>query len=386
MSLGPAWTVRSKLLKLYTRVLALAAMVLACATPGCAMEVALDAGSAKAVLAALGNPSLGRSDALAVAQLPGNQGLIRKANSYHIPATAETFADALMAAAHGEPANTPTAKNLGFDRLKPRARALTALITTIETHPDTFRSWVVDRVGRFSPPGSSMKIDGYLIVGGNSGGFAFGEPKFYLNLNYFNEFEPAKVVLAHELYHAVQAVYSVDTDDRWLKPESPAEDGRAHQHMCADLANLFANLYQEGSASYVGDPMLLDPESGPLAKKTRGELQDGLDNLSTHRTLLELSVVGLQAKTAVPYDDVYALGFYVPEPLYKVGYVMAKAIAVDGGPGGLAALLDRPGYEFARRYVALPLYGKDREHPPLGPNTLDAIQRLASGCKVSAGP
>jgi hypothetical protein len=60
-----------------------------------------------------------------------------------------------------------------------------------------------------------------------------------------------------------------------------------------------------------------------------------LNNLSAHRTLLELSVVGLQAKISVPYDDVYSLGFYVPEPLYKVGYVMAKAISTDDGPQGL---------------------------------------------------
>ena len=348
-------------------------------------DVTLDTGSAKAVLSALKNPSLSRSDALAIAALPGNQGLIRKANSYKIAATTETFADALVASAHGTPIDTPTANNLGFERLKPNAAALTALIMQIETHPMEFQTWVTRRVALFSPAGSKTKIDGYLVAGGNSGGFAFDEPKFYLNLNYFNEFEPAKVVLAHELYHAVQAVYTVDLDDRWLKPQGVTLYEKAHQQICANLANLFASLYQEGSASYVGDPMLLDAETGPLAKKTRTELQDGLNTLSSYRTLLELSVIGLQATNPVPFDDVYALGFYIPEPLYKVGYVMAKAVANDEGPQGLAAGLAQPGYVFARRYIELPLYGKDRDHPKLGPHTIEAIQLLSSGCKATGG-
>ena len=361
----------------------LVALVLGFAGPALAMEVTLDTQSAKAVLSAVKNPALSRSEALAVAALPGNQGLIRKANSYKIAATTGTFADALVASAHGGPADTPTAKNLGFERLKPKADALMALITRIESHPKDFQAWVTERVALFSPPGSAVKIDGYLIVGGNSGGFAFGEPRFYLNLNYFNEFEPAKVVLAHELYHAVQAVYTVDNDDRWLKPENPTAEGRARQQVCANLANLFSNLYQEGSASYVGDPMLLDAETGPLAEKTRTDLQDGLNTLGAHLTLLELSVVGLQAKTPVPFDDVYALGFYVPEPLYKVGYVMAKAIATDEGPKGLATFLNLPGHTFAQHYAELPRYGKDNDHPKFGPNTLDAIRLLASGCKAN---
>jgi len=345
-------------------------------------EVTIDTASGKAVLSALKNPALDRAEALSIAALPGNQGLIRKANSYHIAATTETFADALLASAHGTSLDTPTAKNLGFDRLKRQADDLAKLIEKIETHPDDFQAWVVDRVATFSPKNSAARISGYLIVGGNSGGFAFGDPKFYLNLAYFNEFETAKVIMAHELYHAVQAVYSVDSDDNWTKPESRTVKGQAHQQTCANLANLFANLYQEGSASYVGDTMSLPDDAGPLARKSRTEMQDGLNNLHNHITLLELSVIGLQAKQPAPFDDIYALGFYVPEPLYKVGYVMAKAIAADEGPQSLTRFLSEPGYRFALHYVELPGYGKDRDHPALGPNTEAAIRLLASGCKA----
>jgi hypothetical protein len=355
------------------------------AAPARAMDVTLDTASARMVLQALRNPALDRSQALAVAKLPGNQGLVQKAISYHVDATTETVADALVAAAHGIASDTPTANAMHFDRVKLKSDALLALITRIEDQPDRFQAWVVQRVGQFSPKNAPLHIVGYLIAGGNSGGFAFDDPKFYLNLEYFSEFDPARVVMAHELYHAVQAAHAADHDDTWLKPASPTAAGKARQRSCADLANLFASLYDEGSASYVGDPLLLDPQSGPLAKQHHDELAEGLNSPKAHRTLLELSVIGLQAPQPVPFEDVYALGFYVPEPLYKLGYAMAKAIATDEGAAALTGFLDQPGYRFALHYTRLPLYGKDRAHPALGPHAVDAIHRLDAGCPPGSG-
>ena len=350
------------------------------AGPASALDVTMDTASARAVLTALKNPSLSRQDALEVARLPGNQGLIQKATSYKVAASTEAFADALVAAAHGTPLDTPTAQILRFDHLQTQADRLADLLSRIEMRREDFLGWVIERVRRFSPAGASARIEGFLVIGGNSGGFAFEDPKFYLNLDYFNEFEPAKVVLAHELYHAIQNVYSVDSEDRWLKPERPGLEARRRQEVCANLANLFTNLYQEGSASYVGDPLLIDRAGGPFSMKLRSDFEDGLHNLRTHRTLLELAVVGLQAKDAVPYDDIYALGFNVPEPLYKLGYVMAKAVVSAEGPEGLARFLDQPGYVFARHYTQLPHYGEDHDHPALGPHTMEALRQLAAGC------
>jgi hypothetical protein len=350
-----------------------------------ASSVVIDSAAAKAVLQALKNPDLTHAQALDIARLPGNQGLIRKAERSHVVATADDFADALVDAAHGTPATRIAEKIFAFDRVRPKADALLALIARIEGHPRDFEAWVVERVSQFSPSDPKLSINGYLVAGGTNGGFAFGEPKFYLNINYFDEFDTARIILAHELYHAVQGAYSVDSDDIWLKPESRTAKGKARQQLCVGLAGLFSNLYQEGSASYVGDTLLLDPASGPLAKKTREEMEVGLHHLSDHATLLELSVTGLEAPKPVPFEDIYALDFYVPEPLYKLGYAMAKAIATDLGPSTLTALLKEPGYRFVRRYLDLPAYGKDAQHPKLGANTIDAVETLASGCKASQG-
>ena len=60
---------------------------------------------------------------------------------------------------------------------------------------------------------------------------------------------------------------------------------------------------------------------------------------------------------------------------------MARAIAENDGPQGLAIFLKQPSYKFALRYTQLPKYGADKDHPKLGPNTVKALNRVAAGCK-----
>ena len=69
------------------------------------ITVTVNTDAAKAVLFALGNPSLTRDEAFKIAQMPGNQGVIRKQNEFRIPVTTESFANALLAAAHGQKAS-----------------------------------------------------------------------------------------------------------------------------------------------------------------------------------------------------------------------------------------------------------------------------------------
>ncbi len=108
---------------------------------------------------------------------------------------------------------------------------------------------------------------------------------------------------------------------------------------------------------------------------------DGLTHISNSVTLLELSVAGLNATEAVPFDDVYAVGFYGHGELYTIGYVIAKSIVEDDGPEGLAAFLKLPPYKFVLRYAQLPKYGMDKDHPKLGPTTVNAADLLARECK-----
>jgi hypothetical protein len=360
--------------------LAWALSVIALPSAATALEVTFDSAAARAVLQAVESPMLTRDEALRIASLPGNQGLIRKHRSYGLKVTDDSFADALLAAATDSRPQEAVARLFGFNAVKARAKRLSELLDRIERDRTGFESWVVARVRQFTPHGSATSLAGYLIVGGPNGGFAFNEPEFFLNLDYFNEFDAAKVLMAHELYHGLQEALRTPAERALNSYDATAFKGTVQDRQCIELRLLFGELYAEGSATYVGDPALIPADSGSLSEKMRKELTDKLQSVKKSVTLLELSVTGLTAAVPTRYDDVYALGFSVPEPLYTLGYVMAKAVVGHRGDSALAELARMPRHAFLRAYVDLPQYGKDAAHPKLGANTIDALKRIERQC------
>jgi hypothetical protein len=175
------------------------------------------------------------------------------------------------------------------------------------------------RIAQFSPESLSGRVTGYLIAGGDSGGFAFGE----------------------------------------------------------HLAELFGDLYNEGTATYVGDVLALPAGDDPIAEEQRKHLQTNVNRVRRSVTLLELSVHAV-ATSHIDYDRIYELGFYDDEILYALGYVMTKAIAAARGAPAVAELLRKPPSQFIAAYVALPTYGKDPAAPKLGEETVAWAAKVAA--------
>lgn len=80
------------------------------------LDLTIDTSAARRVLQALQNPGLTRSEALAAAELPGNAAMIEKVRSFGKPASADLFADALIAAATSQP---QPHRLFNFDRVRP---------------------------------------------------------------------------------------------------------------------------------------------------------------------------------------------------------------------------------------------------------------------------
>lgn len=131
---------------------------------------------------------------------------------------------------------------------------------------------------------------------------------------------------------------------------------------------------------YVEDISLLKQAHSEGGMRQKVDLTDGIQHAHTSVSLLEMSVLSFDAVDTMSYDDVYDVGFYGHAILYNVAYVMAKAVADQEGPQGLTAYLKRPPYYFILGYTKLAAYGKDKDHPLLGPNTVAAAERLAKGC------
>lgn len=233
---------------------------------------------------------------------------------------------------------------------------------------------VQTRIALFTPPNLSGKVTGYLVVGGSSGGFAFGDPRFYLNLNLFPSAVLASTVMEHELFHAVQglaqASHTVHTDSTTCLAKNPHTK---------EIADLFDSLSTEGTASYVGDILAL-PARGTddITAKERAEWDQNVAMVHQSITQMELSVHGLATGAYVTPEDVYALGFYGNQVLYALGYVIARDIAQEQGNSAIGDTISQPGAAFILRYIRLKGYGKSEAAPTLDRETVLWAEKVSA--------
>ncbi|SEB40322.1 DUF5700 domain-containing putative Zn-dependent protease [Terriglobus roseus] len=345
-----------------------------------AVVVAMNADSATAVLTALENPALSREECLRIAAMPGNQGVIRKSREFGFDTNTQNFADALYASARGIAPKDSLARSYYFDIVKQKTPQIRALIRQINANPDNFQGAIQKRLAPFTPQGTDLPLQGYIVAAGDGGGYAFGGTDFYLNLGNMNDFLSARVTTAHELYHAIQGVFATS---RGSFGDLPLLEGLSKTtQACLKTKQLFSNLYEEGSAVYVqgSGPSELDNGTSEIANRQKADLEDGIRYARANASLLEMSVISLNAPEAMPYDDVYRVDFFGHGFLYSTAYLMAKAIVDQDGPGGLSALLELPPEQFILRYTQLRAYGKGNDHPKLGSNTIQAARSLPKVC------
>ncbi len=342
------------------------------------VTVTVNDDAARAVLQAVQNPNLTLQAALKTAQLPGNQGLIRKARSYGRPGTDELFAKALVAAAHHDRAYQDPGK-FNFDEVRDHA-AVTAQALAALQDPASHRLATAEaRIAEFTPPDLHGKAIGYVVVGGTAGGFAFGDPEFFLNLHMFPSAVLATTIMEHELFHAVQglAMAAHKAPDAAATCIDREPDGTA-------IGDLLRSLEMEGTAAFVGD-MLALPAQG-TDEPTANERTDFAKNVSLvklHVTQLELSVHGLATGAAVTPDEVYAANFYGYQELYGLGYVMAQAMAKENGAASIQQAIAESGAMFVLRYTHLHGYGDTL--PALGYETVAQAQKIAA-CYAKTKP
>jgi len=339
-----------------------------------ATTVTIHTEDARATLLAMQNPSLSHEQALTVAKMYGNQAVLRKLHEFKITSTTEDFANALYAAAHGQPVTKENEKDILFEIEEPKISQLLALLQEIDANPKLFQQRIEQRIALFVPPGTDIHLEGYVVAAGDGGGYAFGDTNFFLNIGIVDDIVVAQETTTHELYHAVQGAFATDRELKIDPRQGHAEEA------CITSGHLFNNLYDEASATYVGDLSLLPQSHSLAATRTLNDINDGMKHIQNSVTLLEMSFIALNASNPVPYDDMYDVDFFGHAVVYNIAYVMAKDIVAQDGPQGLAAFLKQPTYKFVLHYIQLPAYGMDKDHPKLGPNTIDAANQLANGC------
>jgi len=343
-------------------------------------QIKIDTTSARAVLKALQNPNLTNDQAMTVAKLEGNQGMIREMHDLGEADTEEQFAHALVAAAHGSPDGDPAEASYLFSAVKTSTPAISALLDQIEAG---FETDVRDHIRPYVAKPDSVSVRGFVVAGGDGGGYAFGGQDFYLNIALNDDIVMAKQVMIHEAFHGAQgAVYHEDTE-HWAKERTlPADQVRGT--FCSNTAELFMDMRNEGTAKFVGSDDILKDAKGPTGQRLYSESVYGKEHLSDSANLLEVSIASLQAPTPVPYRVVYSVDFWGKGVVYSISSAMVSAIVEQDGPAAVGEVIQQPGYEFVLRYTRLKSYGKDRMHPRLRENTVNAAQSLHDGCHIGS--
>jgi hypothetical protein len=209
-----------------------------------------------------------------------------------------------------------------FDLVKPKIPQLSKLLDEIAATPKAFQQQIEQRISLFTPIGADIRLQGYIVAGGDGGGYAFGDTDFFLNIGMIDEFAVVKGVTTHELYHAVQGAFAKDRGS--VETPLSSKTLSRPRRSCVNNAQLFANVYEEGSAMYVEDVSLLQNAHSEIGLRKLTDMTEGLKHIHASVSLLEMSVLSLSALDAMPYDDVYEVGFWGSGVLYNIGYVMPR--------------------------------------------------------------
>ena len=382
-TLKKATGIALQMLNLLKQELQIALLALVCGTSLLtpyvhAQAIKIDTTSARAVIEALKDPSLTYDRAAGIAKLEGNQGMIRKMRELHEAENEEQFARALVLAAHGQAAdaNTPEG-HYDFLSVKRSAPVISLLLDQIE---QGLENEVRAGIRPYAPKPDAISIQGFVVAGGDGGGYAFGGSDFYLNIAKNDDLPQIKQVLIHEAFHGVQgAVYNEDTE-HWSNQNKAADLTRGK--FCSSAAELFMDMRNEGTAKFVGSDEIIKDSKSATGQRLYGEFLYGYAHLRDSADLLEISIASLQAPTPVPFRKVYSVDFFGRGIVYDISSAMTKAIAEEDGPAGVAQVIQQPGYEFVLRYTRLTSYGKDDAHPRLGENTVHAAQVLHDRCNA----
>jgi hypothetical protein len=151
--------------------------------------------------------------------LPGNAGLIRKGRSYGLKVDEQRFAEALLSAAQGRPSEDE--RYFRFASVLADAPRIGAALAVLQAPTSHTLERVRARIALFGPPTGGGGVSGYIVVGGSSGGFAFAEPEFFLNLAYFPSAPLATTIMEHEIFHAVQNMAEAAERSRVKKCPAP---------------------------------------------------------------------------------------------------------------------------------------------------------------------
>ncbi|GJL93515.1 DUF5700 domain-containing putative Zn-dependent protease [Hyphococcus sp.] len=359
----------------------LAACILICAVPftgaAQAQTVKLNVDSSLAELILDKVCSGGEIDEDELRALPVLQSQIKHHTGQSDTRNIEAFLTGLKAAAQCETVEDDVYNFAPVVKEKEKFAAAVAFFTGKAGEIEDF---VVESLTPYAP--DDLDFEGELvlsIVGNPCGGFSM-DGRFYLALNclrdsYEADYMAAKVVSAHETYHAAQYVFFHPFSE-YIEQVKTVDDA---------LDYLFLNLLLEGTAEYVADSRKIDGE-GKVSKFFQEFARKGYRNLAYNFRLVNYAadILGNDDALLRRIKDVYRMGFSGAggQGFYYVGAAMAGHIEESYGREALVCIMGQPPEQFVRAYQATALAAPGEATPAFG----KALMKAANGLSKKREP
>ena len=300
------------------------------------IELTVNAESATRILEFLKNERSDITEAKRILYLKGTAGMLRHDSQFNNQMDEECFLNELM-----DP-NSPS-DAFGYKEIRNHLSTIQTTIQLLEDSLTQIAHHAENRLRSYSPSESQM-IHVYFVLGGNSDAFTDDGNSFYLELQYFrdvNDIDGIICMVAHEVYHIIQ--------ERNFDHEK--EKVKLHNSWHGAYM-LIRNVYQEGSASLVGDPLFIEKPRGHalfLTRKYDRNLRKLDESFYLFESLLRQSIND-------PNEDLLygiAFGAQWDSPMYFVGYEMCKQLERYHGREAIENYLFKPPTHFFLDYIHL---------------------------------
>ncbi len=300
------------------------------------IELIVNAENATQTLKFLNLRSSDTTEARKILSLEGTEGMLQHDSQFNKEMTSESFIKELT--------DTNSVSNVfGFKEIRNNLTTIRATIQLLEDSLNVINKRVEERLRKYCPE-KSETINVYFVLGGNSDGFTDDNNSFYLEIQYYLDLEDIDGIIsmvAHEVYHIIQERNFAHEIEK-LKLRDTLQS----------VYMLIRNVYQEGSASLVGDPSSIKHPKGHslfLQKKYKRNLLKLEESFYLFESLLLQSIEN-------PNEDLLygiAFGAQWDSPLYFVGYEICTQLERKKGEDAMIEYLSKSPTYFFMDYIHL---------------------------------
>jgi len=312
------------------------------------VKVAVDFKSAKAITDALAKNKISEAEIEKIADLEGNRELIKKMTSLGLKDSEKVFKKTLREIIqNGKVGGEDYFK---WNLVRQNLKEINALTTRIEREKSALLADLNQIISDYTPADLQADVKARLLVGGNSLGFLNdNDPALNIALHKIgDDFEGLKYLLAHELYHSIEAV-----GDEQRKQKLP----RSNAAPPVNIANAYTvafNVYNEGAATFVGDFTKI---KNPLAftSNRQAEYEKNARRMRQNFALFEALLFRAYHDPSADVNQLYSVAFTTSfeESGYYVGYRMAEIIEKYEGKAAIADLVNKNPLEFFKKYIEI---------------------------------